>query len=181
MSSIPDRLEIRALRAAATLLDETRLTLLQLLVQPKGDTAAGLARRTGMKRQLVNYHLRELEAAGLVVLVSAKRSGSVTERVMRAAARTFAIDPAVLGGLRADGMEAAAAESGTQKRAIAHEPDQGDPVNGEARIEIRCAAPTDVDALREDLSAEAAKLAAEYHDPAGSVVARVRADVELDL
>ncbi len=85
---------------AALLLDPARLSLLKRLDEPA--SAAGLARKLGLPRQRVNYHLRELEKAGLVELVEERRKGNCVERVVRAAARSFLISPEVLGALGAD-------------------------------------------------------------------------------
>ncbi len=60
-----------------------------------------LAARSGLARQKVNYHLRELERHGLVELVEERRKGNVTERVMRATAASFVISPAALAAVRA--------------------------------------------------------------------------------
>ena len=49
-----------------------------------------------LPRQRVNYHLRELERAGLVELVEERQRRGCTERVL--AARSFVVDPEVLGG-----------------------------------------------------------------------------------
>jgi hypothetical protein len=43
----------------------------------------------------VNYHLRELERAGLIELVEERQRRGCTERVL--AARSFIVDPAVIG------------------------------------------------------------------------------------
>jgi DNA-binding transcriptional ArsR family regulator len=85
---------------AATLLQPLRLRLVELLHEP--DTAAGLARRIDMPRQLVNYHLRQLEAHGLVELVEERTQGTRTERILRARARSYVIAPEALGALAAD-------------------------------------------------------------------------------
>jgi DNA-binding transcriptional ArsR family regulator len=86
--------------SAATLLDPTRLRILRALDQP--DSAAGLARRLGLPRQKLNYHLRLLEDDGLVELVEERKKRNCTERVMRAVARSYLINPATLGALAAD-------------------------------------------------------------------------------
>jgi DNA-binding transcriptional ArsR family regulator len=85
---------------ATSLLDPTRLRILRALEQP--DSAAGLARRLGVPRQKLNYHLRLLENEGLVELVEERKKRNCTERVMRAVARSWLISPAVLGPLAAD-------------------------------------------------------------------------------
>jgi DNA-binding transcriptional ArsR family regulator len=81
-----------------------RARLLAALAEP--DSAAGLARRFDVPRQRLNYHLRELEKAGLVELVEERRKGNCTERVVRATARAYVISPEVLGALGATAAEA---------------------------------------------------------------------------
>jgi DNA-binding transcriptional ArsR family regulator len=76
---------------AGVLLQPGRLRLLEQLTQP--DSAAGLARRLGVPRQKLNYHLRELERAGFVELFEERRKGNCTERVVRATAREFLVAP----------------------------------------------------------------------------------------
>ena len=76
---------------AAVLLQPGRLDLLERLSEP--DSAAGLARRLGIPRQKVNYHLRELEREGFVELFEERRKGNCIERVVRATAREFLIAP----------------------------------------------------------------------------------------
>ncbi len=88
---------VRGQERAAALLEPTRQLLLLHLTEP--DSAAGLARRLGQPRQRINYHLRELEQAGLVELVSEQRKGNCVERLVRATARAFVISPEVLGEL----------------------------------------------------------------------------------
>ena len=91
-------LEILCDRAAAVaLLHPERLRLLQALAQP--DSAAGAARRLSMPRQLVNYHLRELEKAGLVTFVEERRKGNCIEKLMRATASSYLMTPGLLGDL----------------------------------------------------------------------------------
>ena len=85
---------------AAVLLDPERRSLVELLSEP--DSAAGLARKLGWSRQIVNYHLRELEKAGLVVLAEERRKGNCLERIMRRTAHSYVIDPAVVGPLGVD-------------------------------------------------------------------------------
>lgn len=85
------------LERAAVLLDPTRLRLVERLAKP--DSAAGLARKLALPRQRVNYHLRELEKAGLVELVEERRKGNCVERLVRATARSYLIGPEALGRL----------------------------------------------------------------------------------
>ncbi len=88
---------VRSPESAAALLDPTRQRLLAHLKEP--DSATGLARRLGLPRQRINYHLRVLETAGLVDLVEERRKGNCLERVVRATARAFIISPEALGVL----------------------------------------------------------------------------------
>ena len=84
----PDRV-----RAA---LSPLRRELLRRLAQPA--SATELATAMELPRQKVNYHLRVLERAGLIELAEERRRRGCTERVMRAGADAFVVDPAVLGG-----------------------------------------------------------------------------------
>ena len=86
---------VRDVEQAAVLLQPVRLRMMEALRAPL--SAAGLARLFGLPRQQVNYHLRELERAGLVALVEERRKGNCTERVVRATAATFVISPEVRG------------------------------------------------------------------------------------
>ena len=74
-------------------LSPLRHTLLKRLREPS--SATRLAAELGLPRQRVNYHLRELERAGLVELVEERQRRGCTERVL--AARSFVVDPAVIG------------------------------------------------------------------------------------
>lgn len=91
---------IDAADRAATALHPLRRQLLEELAEP--DSAVGLSRRLGLPRQKVNYHLRQLEADGLVELVDERKKGNCTERLVRATARAYLITPAALGALAAD-------------------------------------------------------------------------------
>lgn len=91
-------------RRAAALLDPGRLRLVEALREAP-DSASGLARRLDDSRQRLNYHLRSLEEVGLVELESERRKGNFVERVFRAAARHFVVDPGAVGSLAADPEE----------------------------------------------------------------------------
>lgn len=77
--------------AAAVALDPIRARLLAELREP--GSAASLAKRVGIARQKVNYHLRALEAHGLVEVASERRHGGLTERVLQATAASYVITP----------------------------------------------------------------------------------------
>jgi DNA-binding transcriptional ArsR family regulator len=84
---------------AASVLNPIRLQLLKELIEP--DSAAGIARRLKLPRQAVTYHVRQLEADGLVRLVEERRRRNCVERVVQATARTYVISPGALGVLAA--------------------------------------------------------------------------------
>jgi len=89
-------------------LSPIRRKLLEALREP--GSAASLAKRLDLPRQKLGYHLRALEAAGLVRLVEEKRRRGFVERVLVAAAEAFVIDPALLGQARVEAQDRHAAE-----------------------------------------------------------------------
>ncbi|MGH3885356.1 MAG: ArsR/SmtB family transcription factor [Pseudonocardiaceae bacterium] len=86
--------------AAAVALDPMRARLLAELVEPC--SAGALALRIGIPRQKLNYHLRTLEAHGLLELTEERKRGGITERVMRATAASYVVSPAALAEAGAD-------------------------------------------------------------------------------
>jgi DNA-binding transcriptional ArsR family regulator len=86
--------------AAAVALDPMRARLLGELVEP--GSAGALALRIGIPRQKLNYHLRTLEAHGLLELTEERKRGGITERVLRATAATYVVSPAALAETAAD-------------------------------------------------------------------------------
>jgi DNA-binding transcriptional ArsR family regulator len=86
---------IRDTAAAAAALDPIRSRLLEELATPS--SAAGLAARLGLARQKVNYHLKTLEAHGLVTVAEERRHGGLTERVLQATAAAYIVSPTALG------------------------------------------------------------------------------------
>src|SRR5262245_38789002 len=86
--------------AAAVVLDPIRSRLLAELTRPA--SAAALAGRIGIARQKINYHLRALEAHGLVEVAEKRRWGGLTERLLVATAASYVVSPNALGPLAAD-------------------------------------------------------------------------------
>lgn len=86
--------------SASVALDPVRSRLLSELGTPA--SAATLAGRMGLPRQRVNYHLRTLEAHGLVRVDSEKRWGGLTERRLVATASSYVVSPGALGPVAAD-------------------------------------------------------------------------------
>jgi DNA-binding transcriptional ArsR family regulator len=86
--------------AATVALDPVRSRLLAELAEPA--SAATLAGRVGLARQKVNYHLRTLEAHGLVRVASKRRWGGLTERLLVATAASYVVSPGAMGPVAAD-------------------------------------------------------------------------------
>jgi DNA-binding transcriptional ArsR family regulator len=86
--------------AASVALDPVRSRLLAELVDPA--SAAALSARVGIPRQKVNYHLRTLEAHGLVKVAKKRRWGGLIERLLVATATSYVISPRALGPVAAD-------------------------------------------------------------------------------
>jgi DNA-binding transcriptional ArsR family regulator len=81
-----------AVRAA---LSPIRRQLLERLREPA--SATELAGELRVPRQRLNYHLRMLERAGLLELVEERQRRGCVERILRARAQAFVVDPAVFG------------------------------------------------------------------------------------
>jgi DNA-binding transcriptional ArsR family regulator len=86
--------------AAVVALDPVRARLLAELAEPA--SAAALAARVGLARQKVNYHLRTLEAHGLVRVAGERQWGGLTERLLVATAASYVVSPDALGAVASD-------------------------------------------------------------------------------
>ncbi len=166
---------VREEQPARVLVDPVRRRILQQLAEP--DSAAGIARRSGLPRQRVNYHLRELESAGLVRLVEERRKGNCNERIVQATAAHYVISPEVLGGLAADPTNVrdkmswaylvAIAARAIRELAVLRE--RADSVNKPLQTltlhsDVRFASQADLNAFSEELSNAVARLTAKYHN-----------------
>jgi DNA-binding transcriptional ArsR family regulator len=80
---------------ARAALSPIRRQLLEHLRKP--GSAASLALELGVSRQKLGYHLRALEAAGLVRLLEERQRRGCTERVLVACADAFVLDPSMMG------------------------------------------------------------------------------------
>lgn len=156
--------------AAMVALDPIRARLLAELREPA--SAATLAAKVGLARQKVNYHLRQLEAHGLVEVAETRTWGGLTERMLVATAAAFVVAPEPLGAptrpnpLSAAYLIALAArmirEVGRLARNAA---DKGKAVPVFALdTEIRLATPADRAAFADELTAAVSRVAAKYHD-----------------
>ena len=86
-------------------LDPIRASILEALGEP--GSAASIAATVGLTRQKVNYHLKALEAHGLVEPAGERTWGGITERYVRRTARHLVVAPDVLQGRVADPNEVA--------------------------------------------------------------------------
>ena len=173
----PDSLHVVAdpARAARALSPIRRRALAALGEAP--DSATGLADRLGTSRQLLNYHLRELEKAGFLELVEERRKGNCTERVMRAKARHWLIDPGALASLADAPLPPADRFSATYLVALAARAIRevagliGKAASGRKRLatlaidaEVRLSRPADFPAFAEDLARAVGEVIARHTD-----------------
>src|SRR5713226_6080666 len=86
--------------AATVALEPMRRRLLSELATPA--SAATLAKRVGLARQKINYHLHALEAHGLVRLAQERKWGGLTERLLVATAASYVVSPSALGPVAVD-------------------------------------------------------------------------------
>ncbi|UOZ04289.1 helix-turn-helix domain-containing protein [Amycolatopsis sp. WQ 127309] len=161
--------------AAEVSLDPIRARLLAELAEPASATM--LAGRVDLPRQKVNYHLRALEAHGLVELVEERRKGNVTERMMRATASSYVISPAALAAVQPDPARSPDRLSARWLLAVAGRlvRDVGVLITGSAKAnqrvatfaldgEVRFASAADRAAFAEELATAVTTLVGKYHD-----------------
>jgi DNA-binding transcriptional ArsR family regulator len=160
--------------SAAAVLSPERLRLVRELAEPA--TAAELAKRLGETRQRLNYHLRELEKAGVVRLVEERKKRGLTERVVVATATAYVVSPDVLGPLAARPEHVHDRLSSAYQVAICAQAirDLGE-LRGRAeragkqlptltvQTDIRFASAADMNAAAEELASALAAIAHKYH------------------
>src|SRR5262249_4922342 len=73
-----------------------RVRIIDALRDP--DSAAGVARRLGVTRQKINYHLKELEHTGLIRHTGERRNGNFIESLYQSTARTLVVSPRAAWG-----------------------------------------------------------------------------------
>ena len=160
---------------AATLLQPLRLRLVEQLAEP--DSAAGLARKLGWPRQRLNYHLRALEKDGFIEFVEERRRGNCVERIVRATARSYLINPDALGalGTTPDGAQdrfsasyliAVAARAIRELASLVRRAGAADKrlATLTLQTDLRFARAADRQAFAKELTNEIARLTAKYHD-----------------
>ena len=166
---------IREPGAAVVALDPVRARLLAELREPASATT--LAGRVGLSRQKVNYHLKQLEAHGLVEPAGTRQWGGIVERLLVASAGAYLVSPDALGAAAGDPMRmrdrlsaayvvALAArivrEVGGMAR-VAAQQDKRLPVLG-LDADVRFRSPAERAAFADELTATVTRLVARYHD-----------------
>jgi len=160
---------------AAAALHPLRLRILGELGD--AESAAGLARRLGIPRQLVNYHLRQLERDGLVETVGERKKRNCTERLVKAVARSYLISPAAFGSLAAHPDHVADRASSAYlvavaARLISEVAEQRSAAERAGKrlatmtveTEVRFATPAAQSAFADELAQAMAAVVAKYHD-----------------
>jgi DNA-binding transcriptional ArsR family regulator len=161
--------------AAEVSLDPIRARLLAELSEP--GSATMLAAKVGLPRQKVNYHLKTLEAHGLVEMIEERRKGNVNERIMRATAASYVISPAALASVAPDPARSPDQLSASWLLAVAARlvRDVGALMTGAAKArkrvatfaidgEVRFASAADRAAFAQELSGAVTALVSKYHD-----------------
>ena len=163
--------------AATVALEPMRSRLLSELAAPA--SAATLATRVGLARQKVNYHLRALEAHGLVRVAEERKWGGLTERLLVATAASFVVSPGALGPVAADPnreidrlsasyLIALGARVVREVAGLVRGSEEADKRLATLSIdtEIRFRSPADRAAFTRELTQAVTALAARYHDEA---------------
>jgi DNA-binding transcriptional ArsR family regulator len=161
--------------AAEVSLDPIRARLLAELSEP--GSATMLAAKVGLPRQKVNYHLKTLEAHGLVEMIEERRKGNVNERIMRATAASYVISPTALASVEPDPARAPDQLSASWLLAVAARlvRDIGALITAAAKArkpvatfaidgEVRFASAADRAAFAQELSGAVTALVSKYHD-----------------
>jgi DNA-binding transcriptional ArsR family regulator len=104
---------------AGALLHPLRQRLLSLSKEPA--SASELARRLGLPRQRVNYHVRKLESAGFLKPAGRARKGNMIEHKYVATARAYVLSPGLLGPIGADWRDIADTASADYLLALAEQ------------------------------------------------------------
>ncbi|WP_344371502.1 helix-turn-helix domain-containing protein [Agromyces tropicus] len=163
--------------AVEAALSPVRAAILDALAEPA--SAAAVAAAVGSTRQKVNYHLRALEAHGLVELVEERTWGGITERVLRRSARRLMASPDLVqrtaaGPDEVSDRRSAAYLVAVNARAVAEVGAMANPAEAGTRVPtltidtvIGFASPEDRAAFAADLQSAVAALAARYHHDDG--------------
>ena len=155
-----------------TALSPLRRSLLERLREPS--SATRLAAALGLPRQRVNYHLRELERAGLVELVEEVQRRGCVERIYASRAEAFVVDPAVIGPAAAAQDRFAAAHLVQAAAGVVRDVARMQAAADRAgkrlltftvETEVGFAAPEELERFTERLAEAVARTAAEFDAP----------------
>jgi DNA-binding transcriptional ArsR family regulator len=162
-------------RHAALLAAPVRQRILTALAEP--GSASSVAKSLGLARQLVAYHVRQLEAAGYVALVREEQRRGCTERILRRTAQYLVASHEVFGGEGIDlrkikdkfssgyliALAARMAKDVSEAQAAADR--AGRPLATlSAEVEVRLRSPQDRQAFADELLESIARLVEKYHD-----------------
>lgn len=159
---------------AITALQPMRAAVLAALRTP--GSATSVAARLGVPRQRANYHVRALEAQGLVRAVGERRRRGLTERLVEATATSYVVSPAALGAVapepaRMDRLSAryVVALAARAVREVADLLEQADRAGQQLATlaidtDIRFATAAERAAFTDELAGAVTTLAARYHD-----------------
>ena len=161
--------------AATVALEPIRSRLLSEMAVPASATT--LAARVGLTRQKVNYHLRALEAHGLVQLAEERKWGGLTERLLVATAASYVVSSSALGPIAIDPDRKVDRLSASYLIALGARlvREVGDLMRRASEAhkrlatlaidtEVRFKSPTDRAAFTKELTEAIATLVAKYHD-----------------
>lgn len=150
-----------------------RRQVLEALREP--GSAATLAPVIGETRQRINYHLRELEKAGLVELVEERPRRGFTERVVKATARAVLMEPDVVGNLETATQDRFASDMliAAAARTVSHVAEMREKAQAVGRrlvtfaieADVAFETPADIERFANELADRIAELAAKYHSP----------------
>jgi DNA-binding transcriptional ArsR family regulator len=164
-------------RAVEAALDPTRASILAALSEP--GSATSVAATVGSTRQKVNYHLKALDAHGLVEPAFQREWGGITERFVQRSARCFVVAPDVLDDAGIDPNDVADRLSASYLIAVnARAVTELGAIASAAAAEVRLPtltidtvigfrSPDDRAAFAADLQSAIASLAARYHHDDG--------------
>lgn len=163
-------------KVAAHLLDPLRARILALAREPH--SASQFAERVGLPRQRVNYHVKQLRNAGLLVETGRRDRRNLTEVLYGASARAYLVDAKALGALAPEpGAQTGSAEqlaaiaARTQSEVgqlIAEAPPGAKPGVIAVDVEVRVGTGAERDAFARALDAAIASVAERHASPRGT-------------
>ena len=163
--------------AVEAALDPIRACILDALTEPGSATTVAAA--VGLTRQKVNYHLKMLEAHGLVEPAETRAWGGITERFVRRSARHLVVSPGVVQSAAIDPNEVADHLSAAYMIAVnARTVSEAGAIARDATVGVRLptltidtvigfGSPKDRAAFSAELQSAVATLIAKYHHDDG--------------